>query len=232
MRLAAVSNGLAKPLVPVGGKSILARSLEVLRASGIEEVTIVVGYQGALVRDTAERLWPGIGVVENDNPGATGSMRSLALAWARLRDTPVETVMVVEGDILYGPEAVAALRGAAGPDTVLASSPTGAGDEVWILGEGTRIGEISKQPVTDSEVLGELVGLCLLTRTALDRMADTHVAGGASTAMEQYEERISALCPEIPFRVQVEDDLAWAEIDDPSHLARAEAEVLPRLEGR
>jgi choline kinase len=229
-RLAPVSGGLPKPLVAVGGVSMLSRSLRTLRRTGLRRAAVVVGHQGSSVAEAARRDWPGILVVENREPERTGSMRSLALAWRALRQDGARELLIVEGDLIYGVEAARALLDAPGPDTVLASTPTGAGDEVWILGEGDRILEIAKHPASGLPVLGELVGLSLLTGPTLDAMVEAHMSGGEAAALEHYEERISAVCAEMLIRVRVEAGLVWAEVDDAKQLARAEQDVLPRLE--
>jgi 2-aminoethylphosphonate-pyruvate transaminase len=229
-RLREVSAGLPKALVRVGDRSILARSLEVLAGAGIRDVTVAAGYEGARVHAEAVRLWPGVSMAWNRTPETTGSMRSLALAWESLERAPGQ-VLVVEGDLVYGPDALGVLLGAGAPDAVLLSDRTGAGDEVWVEGRGDRITGISKDLDPAEGVLGELVGLSLLSRETVDAMVASHHADGQSAALEHYEERISRLCAKRDIRAVVAHGLVWGEVDDPGHLRRIETEVLPLLEG-
>ncbi len=230
VRLRELSRGLPKALVQVGGQTILARSLRALGQAGIRGLTVVVGYEGARVARAARELWPGVSIVENGDPARTGSMRSLALAWESMTPRP-RSALVVEGDLIFGPDAPEALLHAGGSDLVLLSGPTGAGDEVWVRGEGGRIGEISKRPGSRGEILGELVGLSLLSEGMLDLMVSTHRAGLSASQEEHYEERIAAVSRERVVRGLLVEGLPWAEVDDASQLSRAEVVVIPRLEG-
>lgn len=232
-RLSPVSGGLPKPLVRVGGRSILDRSLSALVAAGVDDITLVVGHRGSEVVEEGRRLDPRVRVVHNPDPVGSGSMRSLSLAWSAY--PPGERpgrVLVVEGDLVYPVRGILGLLGSRESDVVLVSGSTGAGDEVWVMGEGTRIREISKSPSSVHRLLGELVGISLLSAQLMDVMTESHLTGGGGTSMEHYEERISAVASLRPVYAHLEADLPWAEIDDAAMLARAETEILPRLGGR
>lgn len=231
IRLGPMGEGLPKPLVSVGGIPLLERSLEVLNRTGISNISVVIGHLGDQVSRAASAICSGVSFAENTAPSTTGSMRSLALGWTSLRARP-DAVLIVEGDLLYGPEAIWALQSDGGLDLILLSGLTGAGDEVWVCGEGRKISKIAKSPMTGATVLGELVGLSLISAETMDEMVATHYQGADSAVLEHYEERISALANHRTFRGVLVEDLAWAEIDDASQLRRAEEVVLPRLRGR
>lgn len=229
IRLRDVSGGCPKALVTVGGRSILARSLRTLAGAGVTDLTVVAGYEGARVAAAAAELWPGVSLAWNEAPETTGSMRSLALAWEAMPTVP-EDVLVVEGDLVYGGDALDALLGAGGSDLLLLSDPTGAGDEVWVRGRDGQVTGISKVLGLPGGILGELVGLSLLSRATVEAMVSSHRAEGDGVALEHYEERISRLCGARVIRGLVVEGLAWGEVDDASHLRRAEEVVLPLLE--
>ncbi|NJD19211.1 MAG: hypothetical protein FIA95_08030 [Gemmatimonadetes bacterium] len=230
VRLRPLSQRVPKPLVEVGGRSILARTLTVLRHAGARDLTVVVGFEGALVAEAARTLWPGVSIVENPDPGGTGSMCSLALAWESLAPHP-DSALVVEGDLVFGPEAPLALLQAGGADLVLLSDPSGAGDEVWVRGREGRVEEVSKGPGSPVDLLGELVGLSLLSAATLHAMVSSHRAAGVEVQGEPYEARIAAVARDCVVRGLRVDGLVWGEVDDSSQLSRVEAVVVPRLEG-
>lgn len=204
--------------------------MKVLSGVGLTEVTVVVGFEGQRVRGAVAELSPNARIVENNQPETTGSMRSLALAQASLASAP-GGVLVVEGDVVYGSEAVEALLESPHLDQVLLSSPTGAGDEVWVRGTSDQITEITKTPSSRADILGELVGLSRLSEGTLDEMAASHWSGGATHALEHYEERLSALCDRRRIHPVLVEGLIWGEVDDATHLERIERVILPHLDG-
>ena len=230
-RLRPLIGALPKALLEVGGRTLIDRSVERLVRHGLASLTVVVGYGAEAFRPVLRALAPGVHIVENAASEDTGSMRSLALAVEAWGGSCPDEVVVAEGDLLYGADALGALSEAPPADaTVLCSTPTGAGDEVWVRGARGRVVAIGKRAAPHLPILGELVGLTRIRREALHAMVALHHAGGAATAMEHYEERLSALAGTHDIRACVVAGLAWAEIDDASHLARAERDVLPRLE--
>lgn len=230
-RLRAVLGELPKPLLRVAGRSLIERSVACLERSGLASLTVVVGYGAEALRSAMAAQAPGARIVENPAPAESGSMRSLALAVEAWGEACPEEVLVVEGDLLYGPDALEALAGAPRSDaTVLCSTPTGAGDEVWVLGRGDRVSEIGKSPWGPAPVLGEMVGLSRVSRETLGAMAAGHRAGGVASRTEHYEERLATLAHERAIKAVVVERLVWAEIDDARHLERALSVVVPALD--
>lgn len=231
-RLRPVIGELPKALLPVGGRALIERSVERLEAECLDSLTVVVGFGASALRPVVARLRPDARIVENQDPAATGSMRSLALAAESWGEACPPEILVVEGDLLFGPDALRALDAAPGSDaTVLCSTPTGAGDEVWVRGRDGRVAEIGKGAGMGDATMGELVGLTRVRRRVLEAMVHTHREGGSAAALEHYEERLAAVADRFDVRALVVDGLAWAEIDDAGHLERAVRDVLPRLSG-
>lgn len=229
-RLRAVVGDLPKALLPVGGRTLIERSVERLEAQGVASLTVVVGFGASALRPVVARLRPDARILENQDPAGTGSMRSLALAVESWGDASPPEILVVEGDLLFGADALRALHAAPDADaTVLCSTPTGAGDEVWVRGRDGRVAEIGKGAGEAGATLGELVGLTRIRRRVLQAMVHTHRAGGSATVLEHYEERLAAVADRFDVRALVVDGLAWAEIDDAGHMERAVRDVLPRI---
>lgn len=66
-RLGSAESGVPKPLMPVGGRLLIAHALEHARASGCSEAVIVIGHQGDRVRAAVEGMATGMRIrfVEN-----------------------------------------------------------------------------------------------------------------------------------------------------------------------
>lgn len=81
-RLTGAEGSLPKPLVEVAGLPLIAHALAHAEASGCREAVIVVGHQGARVRQVVEGLKTSLGVrfVETGDPSAPNGNSLLAAA--------------------------------------------------------------------------------------------------------------------------------------------------------
>lgn len=225
-------DGKAKPMLEVGGRSLLVRALHRLDEVGVGGLTVAVGHRASSIVEALGRIRPEARVVVNPDPAGTGSMRSLALAGrAALAEASFAEALVLEADVIFEARALPALLGAPPADaTILVSGPTGAGDEVWVCGHEGRVSEIAKRPASDAPRLGELVGLTRLTRGMLEAMIAAHETAGDDAVREDYEARISRMAPTHAVHAHRVEDLVWGEIDDAGHLRRVLERVLPALE--
>lgn len=221
-RLRVVHGDQPKGLVEVGGTAIIARSLGLLLTAGVTDLVLVAGWQADSYRAFLARHFPTVRLALNLDFATTGSLASLVIG-ARVT---TGDVLIVESDLLYESRALAALLAAPERDTLLASGPTGSGDEVWTYGRDRRLARLDKQRWSGAPHLGELVGLTRLSRPVVDALL---AAATALPASADYEDGLNAVCAVHPVTVLTLPDLAWCEIDDPTHLARARELVWPRL---
>jgi choline kinase len=137
-----------KPLLPLRGQPIIRHVLASLRAGGIDDVAIVVGYRGDQVRDAlAASAPPGLHIrfIENE-AWASGNARSL---WA-VHDAVRAPFILKMADHLLDPAIVRALIGDAGDrcrlaiDRVPAADPR-AIDATRALVEGTLVVDLGKE---------------------------------------------------------------------------------------
>ena len=94
-RIAAIANGLPKPLLKVAGKPILQHQVEFLRDNGLDDIRLSLHYKADQIIEFCERMWPGRMefVVEKEPLGTGGAIKFAA------RDLG-EQFLVVNGDIL------------------------------------------------------------------------------------------------------------------------------------
>jgi NDP-sugar pyrophosphorylase family protein len=118
-RIASVSGGLPKPLLTVGGRRVIERTLEWLAASGVREVWINLHHRADDVRNAlGDGSSHGVRISYSYEPellGTAGTFRSLASEWS-------ETTLVVYGDnvISFDLERFAADHRAARSDVTIA----------------------------------------------------------------------------------------------------------------
>lgn len=223
-RLRGVHQDKPKGFVNIGGRPIIARSVETLRAAGLREMVFVVGWEEGVYRKWLAREYPEAVSVTNAAYATTGSLASLVLGCAAV---PGRDVLVVESDLLYEPRGVEALLASPHPDVLLVSGETGSGDEVWTYADDSAwLAQLSKTPWGSRAPAGELVGISRFSAGLVAALTD---AARGLPDSAHYEDGLNAVCAEHPVSLLRIEDLAWCEIDDSSHLARARGVVWPRI---
>lgn len=229
-RLRGVVDDRPKGLIEFGGVALVGRSIALLRAAGIDRVTIVAGYRADLYHAFAGRLpHGGARVLPNDAFETTGSMASLAIALDALRD---RDVLILESDIVYEARALTALLAGADADATLLSGPTGAGDEVWVSAPDGRLGAMSKTRGSLARVDGELVGITRLTAAGASAMRaafDRFVVREGHGRMDYETGAMAAIAATYPIAAPLIADLCWGEIDDERHYRRVAEQVWPAV---
>jgi len=97
-RMADQYPGIPKCLVPVGGKPIIFRQIEALKASGFVDLAVTVGHLGRQVRDAlgdGSGLGVSVRYVEENKPLGTGG------ALHALRGRVIGDFLVILGDIVF-----------------------------------------------------------------------------------------------------------------------------------
>ncbi len=67
-RLATSRGDVPKPLMPVAGAPLIVHALEHARGSGCDEAVVVIGYEGARVREAVEAMRTGLRIKFVQNP--------------------------------------------------------------------------------------------------------------------------------------------------------------------
>jgi len=220
-----------KVLLRFGGRSLLARHLAILRACGIHDVTVVVGFQAEAIRaELSELAAKGVGLCFN--PDFTeGSVVSLHAARALL--VCGAPLLLMDGDVIYDRRLMARLLDSQIPNCFLLDRDIETGDEpVKLCIAGGQIVDFRKRPSVAHEWHGESVGLYRFTpETAADlaEQVASYVLGGRREF--EYEEPIrDMILTAPPGRFGFEDisGLPWTEIDFPEDVAKAHA-LMPML---
>lgn len=228
-----VADGRPKSLLAFGGRSLLARHIELLVAQEVDSISIGVGYEAAQIEAEINRLAPPVTVRTVPNPRfREGSIVTLwtlrdELAWGG-------DVLVMDADVLYDSRMLDALGNAGSSDAILSDSGFEPGDEpVKLCRRGGRIVEFGKIIRAEFDAWGESVGFfrfSAATARALCTILDGYIADGR--VEEAYEEAIrDLLLGPHGERFAVADVTGhpWIEIDFPEDVGRAERDVLPWL---
>ncbi|MFC7475029.1 NTP transferase domain-containing protein [Dankookia sp. GCM10030260] len=221
-----------KILLEFGGRTLLQRHLDALKACGVQDISITVGFAHELIEAEVARLGWSDCVRFVYNPRYhEGSLVSL---WAQsdlLRAD--EPVLLMDGDVLYEPGMIDRLVHAPGENILLVDREIEPGDEpVKICFYQGRIVDFRKRPEHAHDWHGESVGFFRFSAGMAAALADrcaAHLA--ADGAGLEYEEAIRDLILAHPDRFSACDvtDLPWIEIDFEADVVRARTDVLPQL---
>lgn len=232
IRLGKLAEEVPKCLLEVGGRPLLAYSLDRLAENGATDSTIITGHHDTLIHETFGDRHLGMPVryIYNEAFATTGSVVSLLVGARHAAPGPL---LVLESDILYHPGYMETAA-AAPDDTLLVADLSGSGDEVYICADAQgRLEYLGKAapPGLRAASLGEFAGItrlsyglaasyCAAARALLERgEADGH-----------YEELIFALAQQgAPVRARHCPGLPWTEVDTLADYARARDLVFPDL---
>ncbi len=226
---------LPKALLRFGGKTLLARHIEILRALGIDELVLVVGYRADDVAAEIDAIGAGGFVRALHNPDFHHG-NILSLLTARDDLSAGATVLIMDADVLYGAALLRRLVGTRHGSCLLMDREFEPGDEPvkLCLRRGVPVEFRKDTGAVAYDTVGEAVGFLRASPAfarALVAASDIYVEAGRLDA--PYEEAIrDVLLGAPPEPVGVEDvtGMPWIEIDFPEDVKRAENEILPRIE--
>jgi L-glutamine-phosphate cytidylyltransferase len=227
LRLNGKTGNTPKCLMEMGTGTLLERQIHLLRASGITEIVVVVGYQAERVRQSCDSQ---IRFVENPCFEQTNSLFSLWLA----RDLLFDGFVVLNSDVLFHPQLLADLIASPYEDALLLAradhlSATLSDEEMKVRVEGGRVVDISKT-IRPQDADGENVGIVKFGPEGarlLIREMNALIAGGcyrdwAPRAFCQFTARR-------PLYAIETRGYPWIEIDFPEDYQRAVNEILPLI---
>ena len=223
-RLKDKTQAMPKGFLPIEGISLIERSVNNLLSAGIEKIFIGTGYLADHYQRFAEK-YPQITCIHSENFANTSSMETLFVMREQLR----EDFLLLESDLLYEPDAIKYLIHSS--DTILASGTTHSNDEVYIqAASDNTLQKMSKDASQLTHISAELVGITAISQASYQTMCELYVA--QSNKKIDYEYMLVAVNTEsqpAPFKIKKTDKLAWCEIDDAQHLARALELILPKI---
>ncbi len=222
-RLKEILNNKPKPLFEVLGKSLLEYSLEALKECGINEVTIVIGYNGHFIREKIGDEFKGIRInyVVNNNYQKTGSMHSVYVAF---HGKEPEDCIVLDADLVYDPKFMREFIESEKKDAAFLTTPCGSGDETFVIldEEDNKISYLrlkrNEDPkLVEGKELWEFNGVAKFSKEFMEEMIKLHEEKlNGERADEYYEENaLEVHRNKMPWYGFVNSDFVLAEVDRP-----------------
>ena len=234
MRLSGGSGALPpKSLLRFGGKSLLRRHIEALRAAGTDKLTLILGYRAGDIHAELTTIGADGWVETIFNPRyREGAVVSLWAGRQVLRGGG--DILFMDADVLYDPAVLLRLTCSPLRNCLLMDRDLEPGEEpVKICLRAGRIVEFGKIIEGAFDVVGEWPGFLRLEPALAAELAtttDRFLAAGRHE--EPYEPAIrEILLTGSPDRFGVEDitGLPWVEIDTSEDLRRARETIAPAL---
>jgi choline kinase len=222
-----------KVLLEFEGTSLLARHLSILKALGVSDLTMVVGYRQHLLRDAVARLGFADFVRFVENPDyLKGPILSLWLAREVLNGA--DDVLFMDADVLYPATMMQRLAARQGTVFLLDRDYIPGDEPVKLCLKNGRIVEFGKAlpPGLEYDAIGEWPGFAKFGPSEAPKMVaalrpyiergDLHLA---------YEPAMRDFMLAEPDCFGIEDisGTPWIEIDFPEDLDRARLKILPGI---
>jgi choline kinase len=226
-RLSGIVGSRPKALASIGDRTLVERQIRVLRDSGVEQITVVAGFQAAAV---AGVCGPTVEIVENQCFGSTNSLYSLWLARHLLADGFV----VLNCDVLFHPQLLTDLLTARYEDALLMcpSRPDVrfSNEEMKVRVRRGVVVAIDKK-LSSRCCDGENVGIAKFGPAGAALLIDEMTSiVNAGRLREWLPRAFAAFAAKRPLHVVETRGYPWIEIDFPEDYWRALTDVLPAID--
>jgi len=203
-------------------RTIVEDSVQRLLKAGIENITIVTGYQPEFYNALAESMSFSVNSVHNPEYEDSGSMYSLFLARERIEGD----FLLLESDLIYEQRALSTLLEHPSNNLLLLSGKTGAGDEVYVTTnrKGRLLSMSKQQDRLNAAVAGELVGISKVSTAQFETMcayAGEYFENNNRLQLDYETDAMVAAGRTVPMHCITVENLLWSEIDDAAHYQRA-----------
>lgn len=156
-RIRSLTGGLPKSFLKVGDETLIGRTQRLLRAAGVDSVTLVTGFEA----ETFEEAFPESNFVHNPDFATTNTSVSLSLALNARKEAQDRPVLVVNGDVYYEEGILEAMLARREHTLAAVKRHDLCEEEVKVFVDGDRITRIGKH-LEDTMSYGEAFGIYLL----------------------------------------------------------------------
>ncbi|MFH0945206.1 MAG: phosphocholine cytidylyltransferase family protein [Planctomycetota bacterium] len=222
-RLVHLTRETPKCLLDVGGKTLIRHQLDAMRACGVDQFIVVVGFWAEKIRN---HLGDSVRYVLNEVYDSTNSLYSLSLALPHVTGGMVLT----NADVLFHPKLLSRLVTSPHPDALLYEPGEQLGaEEMKVRLEGARVTAMSKS-MEPGTYHGENLGVLKFSAEGVRRLrAATDELIGKNELNAWAPMATDAICKEYPVHGISSGLLPWIEVDFPADLERARKLVWPRI---
>jgi len=225
-RMRPLTANLPKPLLPVAGKPFLRHTLEAIRAAGIRDVAILIGWQGHRIRESfrdGEALR--LSIVYEEQTERLGTAHAIG----RMRRHVTDGFLSVNGDVVVSGAALKAMvahhRKVGGPVIALAEVPDPRPFGVVKVDDGRVIGLEEKPKDPKSRLIN--AGIYIFDEDIFPLIDKTPRSPRGEYEITDTIQSLLATRDVYGFRLPGE----WIDVGRPWDLLRANTSLLAALKG-
>lgn len=160
-RLRPLTDERPKCLLTVGQRTLLQRTVDGMLAAGLNELVVVTGYRGQMIRDFLTQQYPQLTIHFLDNVDYANNNNIFSL-WMTRPYTDGRDFLLLDSDILFDPQIIPEVLKAEGSALALNRHELGEEEMKIVVDENNNIVEISKTCAIE-KAIGESVGIEKMT---------------------------------------------------------------------
>jgi len=224
-RLGSHTQDKPKAFLEVGGTSLIQRSLDNLKKTGIKNVLIGTGYKKEFF-EKISNTFSSLSFIHNPIFSETSSMHTLYL----MRKAIAGEFLLLESDLLYSPDMLELAINETSRSVVVSSRSLDNSDEVYLeVNSSGFYCNVSKNKSELKSIHSILTGISKLSLNTYKMMCEDYESNLEQNKKIDYEKTLSHVGEKAQVILKTCQDIPWCEIDDESHLQYAIANILPRL---
>jgi choline kinase len=229
-RLGHVTDEIPKSLINIGGKTLLDRTLKILRRNNVRDVVIVTGYRrDKILEHLNERYSLNVNFVHNQNYDTTNNIYSLYLAKKALSGSDF---YIINSDVLFHERIFQYLHASRKKGLILSVDTTKelTKESMKVVSIGEKLVWISKEiPVREAN--GEYIGLAKVTEEEYSKLFRSLKLVMKNKGVHVFYEEAFQHMMDTGSNVTFESTrgLPWIEIDTLEDLRIAKEKVYPRI---
>lgn len=140
-RLAPLTDDRPKCMVAVNGTPILFQQLNCLLENGVEDITVISGYQAELLEATLAERYPMVHVLRSVDYAATNNMYSAYLGREAMDG---EAFLMLNADVFFDSSVLAALLRCPHPNAIVTEVGRWIEESMKVRAQNGRLTDISK----------------------------------------------------------------------------------------
>lgn len=216
-RMGALTHDRPKCLLEVGGKPIIQYQIEGLRAAGVEDILMVVGYKKERV---IESLGEGIRYRIYENFASTNNLHTL---WS-VADELDRACLITFADVIWSPSVFKKMVASDNLFTLLVDTREVRYNTMRVLLIGPFVDEIGSH-ISTHEGDGNFLGMAAVNKEGTDILKPqlTRMATSGEHESDYWIAAINALSKSGILVSALRINNPWIEIDRPEDLAREQS---------
>lgn len=217
---------IPKGFVQVGGIPMVERSIQTLKACGIDRIIIGTGYHKEHYEDLAKRI-DGIECVFSPRFAETNSMYTL---WNCREVIGEDDFLLLESDIVFEQKAISSLIECSATNVMLITPVTKFQDQYYVESDDNDILTYCSVNKDELNAKGELVGIHKLSNKFYKQMCEDYAKIVDEKPKLGYEYELLSMSQRISHVFVLNfPGLLWYEIDDVDDLNYAEEHILSKF---